>query len=334
MTKRGAIVLAGGSARRFQTQHQPWQDKALAEFEEKPLLVHVIQNLQSAVGEVAVSVNGKERENQYRKVLEKYGLNAKFVVDEKTSVVSGPVVAILSGLHALNVDYCLTVPVDMPFLKPQLADYLLDATEGSDVAVPMWPDGTVETLLMALKRQSGLEISETLCALGKSRADSIIRGASKLQLISPLQEIKMLDPKLISFVNINRQEDLTKLDTRSIQGLVKENISLASGELPISDLRLLRVGQTLLKAGKTSEAQATLVTCTKDFEAKSLNFWAGVSAEKLAEVAPNSSSAKNQEYLRAAKNYQSEAKKYAEKGCRLLAERALADRAWCESKVA
>lgn len=293
-----------------------------------------MQNLQSAVGEVVVSVNGKERENEYRRVLEKFGLNAKFVVDEKASGLRGPVVAILSGLHALDVDYCLTVPVDMPFLKPQVADYLVGAAEEFDVAVPMWPDGTVETLLMALNHKNGLGITETLCAIGKSRADSIIRGATKLHLISPLQEIKTLDPTFRSFVNVNRQEDLTKLETRSAQGMVKENIKLTNGELPISDLKLLRDGQRMQGEGKVSEAQEVFAACTNSFESRNLHFWAGMSAEKLAEATMHQSATNNRSFLRAAKNYHAEAKTYQEKGCRLLAERALADRAWCESKVA
>jgi len=36
-------------------------------------------------------------------------------------------------------------------------------------------------------------------------------------------------------------------------------------------------------------------------------------------------------FLRAANNYRLEAEAYEEKGCQLLAERGLADKAWCES---
>ncbi len=35
MTKRAALILAGGKARRFQVKQEEWQDKALAELEEK-----------------------------------------------------------------------------------------------------------------------------------------------------------------------------------------------------------------------------------------------------------------------------------------------------------
>ena len=40
MAGRGALVLAGGRARRFQVRGEPWMDKALAPLGGKPLLIH------------------------------------------------------------------------------------------------------------------------------------------------------------------------------------------------------------------------------------------------------------------------------------------------------
>ena len=79
----------------------------------------------------------------------------------------------MSGLKAVQADFCLTLPCDMPFLKPAVADYLFGEAEGFEVAVPMWPNGRLETLLMVLERQSGLEITETLCKLNRPRSDDI-----------------------------------------------------------------------------------------------------------------------------------------------------------------
>ena len=334
MTTYAAIVLAGGIAQRFQTKNQPWQDKALVEFEGKPLLIHVIQNLLPVTKEIVVSVNDTERKAKYLQVLESHGLNAKFVVDQKSNSISGPVVAIMSGLDALSADYCLTVPVDMPFLKPQVANFMLKAAEGFDLAVPMWPDGTTETLLMALEQKSGLEITKTLFALNKSRADSMFRAASTVLLISPLKEITALDPKFSSFININQKEDLTKLKTRNTEGSVKYNIALAN-EMHWSDLRRLRNGQKMLNENNIKEAQTIFAKCTESFEAQKNHFWAAISAEKLAQTTPNQTETEysNQSLHRAAKNYQAEAKIYQEEGCRQLATQALADKEWCESKI-
>ena len=88
----------------------------------------------------------------------------------------------MSGLKAVEADFCLTLPCDMPFLKPAVADYLFGEAEGFEVAVPMWPNGRLETLLMVLERQSGLEITDALCKLNRPRSDDVARGASKILL--------------------------------------------------------------------------------------------------------------------------------------------------------
>ena len=198
----------------------------------------------------------------------------------------------------------------------------------------MWPDGTLETLVMTLDRKICLEIAKTLCAFNKSRTDSIIRGASKLHLVSPLKEIKTLDPGLISFININSQQDLTQPKTRSIEGKITENLRFNKGDLKSSDLQRLRDGLRFITKGNLAEAQTVFASCADNFEAQNSHFWAGVSIEKLAEAMQKQSTAKTKDaYLQAANHYLSEAKVYEEKGCKLLADRALADKAWCEKRV-
>jgi molybdopterin-guanine dinucleotide biosynthesis protein A len=195
MVTRAALVLSGGNAKRFQIDGQPWQDKALAQVDGKPLLLHVIDNIKNTVDKIVVCINDPQRISIYKDLLEEYGLySVDFVVDQKSSHFRGPLLAITSGLAAVDSDYCLVIPTDMPFLNPKVANYLFEACVDYDVAVPMWPDGTVETLLMTLERTSCLEITQTLLAFNKPNADTIIRAAASLHLVSPLKEISAIDP--------------------------------------------------------------------------------------------------------------------------------------------
>ena len=193
MVKRAALILAGGKARRFQSEGEDWQDKALAELVGKPLLIHAIQNVQGIVDEVAVCVNDEERKAKYEQILKKTALTSvKIVVDEKINHISGPNVAIASGLKAVQAYFCLTLPCDMPFLQPKVAEYMFSQSEEFEVVVPMWPNGRLETLMMVLERPTALEIVETLCLLKRPRSDDIPRGASKILLVSPVNHIKTL----------------------------------------------------------------------------------------------------------------------------------------------
>jgi len=266
------------------------------------------------------------------------------VVDEKTCHISGPNVAIMSGLKAVQADSCLTLPCDMPFLKPSVADYMFNEAADFDLAVPMWPNGRLETLLMVLKADIGLEITETLCRLKRPRSDDIPRGTSKILFVSPMDNIKTLDLNLRSFVNINSKEDLNRLQTRRAHGPVTKNLPLNLGVVSISDLQLLGEGAKMAEEDELSKAQETFASCAGNFEFSDSYFWAAVSAEnqgdsllKLSLQEPEKATATEldfegkEAFLRGANNYRVEAEMYEEKLCRLLAERALADKAWCES---
>ena len=289
MAKRAALILAGGKARRFQTIDAIWRDKALAELNGKPLLIHAIENVRDIVDEIVVCVNDEERKAKYTKTLDQHAIkNVRIVVDEKISHISGPNVAIMSGLKAVQSDYCLTLPCDMPFLQPKVAEYMFNEAEEFEVVVPMWPNGRLETLIMVLERQSSLEITDTLCQLKRPRSDDIPRGASKTLLVSPVNQIKALDPELKSFININSKEDLTRLQTRRSYGPVKENVQLNMGVFSVSDLQLLREGAKLLQENKLSEAQKTFATCASNLEACDSFFWSGVAEENQGEALFNS----------------------------------------------
>ena len=345
MTKRAALILAGGKARRFQDKGgRRWEDKALATLSGKPLLIHAIKNVEGIVGEILVSVNDKQRALGYSEILKEHELGAvQVVVDEKTEI-SGPTVAIMSGLRRADADYCLTLPCDMPFLQPKVADYLFKQAAEYEVVTPMWPNGRLETLLTVLERKTGLEITETLCMLKHPRSDDIQRGASKTLLVSTVNDLKTLDPELKSFININSKEDLKLLQTRRAHGPVKENVRLNLGSFPIADLEHSKQAAEMIQHGKLSEGQSIFSSCATKFESEEAFFWAGVNGENLGETLLKLSAKQNEQkaaaeldfegkeaFVRAANDYRLESERLEEYGCRLLAERGLADKAWCES---
>jgi molybdenum cofactor guanylyltransferase len=344
MTKRTAIILAGGKAKRFQTTQDKWQDKALAELNGKPLLFYAIENIQEVVEEIIVAVNENEsRISQYHNVLEKYHfVNARIVADLKIKNLSGPLIAILTGLKSANADYCITIPCDVPMLNRNVAEYLFNEINGSLVSVPMWPNGRLETLLMVLERKNTLEIANVLCQLGRSHPDDIIRGSLKSLFVSPLGEIKVLDPELCSFVNINCQEDLSQLQPRQGQGQFVENVRLNLGFLTFDEIRRLVEASSKRDSSDFFEASKIFSECAVGFEKEDSVFWAALSREYEAKSLLSSFEKCSKHVLikdikeallKAAQNYGLEAKIYEENRCYLLAERARADKSWCESQV-
>ena len=344
MTKRAAIILAGGKGKRFQTAQGTWQDKALAELDGKPLLVHALENVQDLVEEIVVVVNENEsRISQYHDILEKFHVSkARIVTDVKCKNLSGPLVAILTGLKSANADYCITVPCDMPLLSPKVAEYMFSEINDAHVAVPMWPNGRLETLLMVLERKSTLEIANALCKLGRSHPDDIIRGSSKTLFVSPLYQIKVLDPELCSFVNINSQEDLSRLQPRQGQGSDPENLRLNLGALPADLILHLADASSSWDSSDFLDTAKIFSDSAVRFEREELFFWAAVSREYEAKsllnlleqhAEPELTKKINEALLKAAQNYGAEANIYGDNRCYWLAERAKSDKSWCEMKV-
>jgi len=344
LSRRAALILAGGKGRRFQNKGEKWEDKALANLNGRPLLVQALENVQIIVDEVALCVSDKKRGKKYSKILEPVAEKPlKVIVDEKTEI-SGPTVAIMSGLKKVNADYCLTLPCDMPFLQPKVADYLFSQAECHEIVTPMWPNGRIETLLNVLDRQKGLEITETLCDLRRPRSDDIQRGTGKILLASTVAEIKTLDPELRSFININSKEDLRHPRTRSLQGPVKENLSLNFEPASTSRLVSLREATEAFRGNINSLAAKAFGECARYFEESGSRFWTAVSWEnqgeaflalskqqRTADAVGKLDSEAKEAFVRAANYYRLEAEMHLENCCTLLAERAFSDKAWCES---
>lgn len=342
MTKRATLILAGGKGSRFQTQNGGWLDKALALLEGKPLLIHVVENIQQISDETLVVVNDKRRKDVYNELLKKHGVSkVKITTDVKCKTSGGPLIAILTGLKASKSDFCLTIPSDMPLLNPKVAEYMFKELDGSFVAVPMWPDGKLETLLTVLHRKNCLKIAEALCQLGRERPDDIIRGALKDLFVAPLGKIKKLDPELKSFVNINRLQDLSQLIPRQSQGTNVEDLRLNLGEFPEREIEHLSA-LTEAENTKYRETPKMLADTAEVLEKKSLFFWAALSREYEGKFLLNRQKIDkdliiNKEvkdaFLRAAKNYGAESEIYRQNHCFRLAERSKSDQAWCEMQV-
>ncbi len=347
MTKRAGIVLAGGKAERFQENNGTWQDKALAELSGKPLIVHAVENLRKVVDEIVICVNDGARKAQYTSVLAKNGINnVRLLVDEKIDHLGGPLVAIYTGLKAVEAEFCITLPGDMPMVQPAVIEYMFGELKDSRVVVPVCPNGRLETLVMVLERGSALEIASTLCQLKRPRSDDIIRGALKVLFVSTVGEIMALDPELKSFVNINSREDLARLQPRCVDGPVTQNIRLNLGSLPLAELEHLREASVLCQEGKFVEASRVFSSCADHFEGKELFFWAALSRENegksllsgfknqlKSELFSEHVVAGRKALLEAAKNYGFEAEVHESCGCVFLSERARSDKLWCESRA-
>ena len=347
MAKRAAIILSGGKSGRFQNSQGMWQDKALVELLGKPLLIHAVKNVCDVVEEVVVCVNNEQRRAQYSEVLKKHDVrNVRLLVDEQTDCSGGPIVGILTGLMSTKSDVCLTLPSDMPLMQPKVIEHMFNLAKDALVVVPMWPNGRLETLNMVLKKPSALEIAKTLCQLRRPRSDDIIRGALNVLLVSIISELKAFDPELKSFININSQADLVRLQPRQAQGPVTESLRLNLGDLPMPELQRLQNAAALFNENEFLEAAKGFSSLATRLETEDSFFWAAISRENEGKSLLSSSKQQSRRelateqtlrgkeaLLKAASYYSLEAKMYEKARAMFLAERARSNKEWCESSI-
>lgn len=347
MNKRAGIILSGGRSQRFQGPKKEQQDKALVKLLGKPLLIHSIENIRRVVDDIVICVNSKKRKTEYSEVLKKYNIkDVRLLIDEKCNQLRGPILGILTGLLSVNAEYCFTLPSDMPLLKPIVIDYMFNSITDTRLVVPMWPNGRLETLTMAIKKSEVQEIVKTLCQLKRSRSDDIIRGALNVLLISIFRDIRAFDHKLKSFTNINSQADLSQLQPRQSSGPITESLRFNLGELPISQLLNLQTASAKFNQDKICEASETFSSIAVQLEEKESFFWAALSRENEGKSLVSLSQQQTDQKLfkdylfkgkealfKAANLYESEAKIYEKFHAIFLAERARANKEWCELRA-
>lgn len=112
----GAVVLAGGRARRF-----GGQDKGLIRLQGRPLAAWVIDRLRPQVDAIVLSANRHFAE---------YGALGCPVVRDAIPGHAGPLAGIHATITVMGNEWVLTSPCDTPFLPLDLASRLLDAALG------------------------------------------------------------------------------------------------------------------------------------------------------------------------------------------------------------
>ena len=191
-----SIVLAGGQSRRF------GRDKALEPIAGEPMIRRVIRRSAEGVvaHEVIVVVSSLERAA---------GLplcpTHRIVAD--LSPGCGPLGGIYTGLLTARTEWGLVTACDMPFLSATLLRHMSMIRVNVDVVVPAL-DGRPEPTHALYSRRCLPAIKERL-RVGELKISGFFDCVRVRYVLE--DEIRRFDPGLMSFLNVNRQEDLARV---------------------------------------------------------------------------------------------------------------------------
>ncbi len=187
-----SIVLAGGAGMRL------GKNKPLEVVGGRTLLQRVIDSLDPISDSILV-VTGQ---GQPFPPVEAKGARMAFASDIYPG--KGALGGIYTGLSISESSHSLVVAADMPFLKPGLLSYLMDAAAGFDVVMPRM-QGLIHPLHAVYSRACLPAIREEL-EKGRLQIRSILPRV-RVRYVEEAQ-IDSIDPDHLSFFNVNTPDDL------------------------------------------------------------------------------------------------------------------------------
>lgn len=200
------IVLAGGESRRM------GRSKAWIQLDGSFFIVRVIEALRRVCDEILIVANDP---------LEFAALGASVVPDEFPG--TGSLGGLYSGLNAARNDLGIAVACDMPFLKPEVLEFLISLSPGFDTIVPSVrderkPDNPFKSgetarkknlhPLHAVYRKTCLEPMREAVEKNDLRMISFY-GAVRVRTVEQT-ELEPFDPDFLSFWNVNTPQELQR----------------------------------------------------------------------------------------------------------------------------
>jgi molybdopterin-guanine dinucleotide biosynthesis protein A len=191
------VILAGGENRRIPAL------KGFLSVEGKAIIERSIETLTGILGRTVISTN----------IPEKYFcFGLPLIGDIKRE--KGPIIGILSALAATGEDSVFVVACDMPFVSGKLVRYMVESFEGQmtgdahvDAVIPVF-EGKTEPLFGVYTR-GVMKPIEGMIHNGRKGLIAMLEDL-RVNYITD-EEVRAMDPKGASFVNINTMEDYERI---------------------------------------------------------------------------------------------------------------------------
>lgn len=200
MYEATGVILAGGKSRRMGS------DKTFLEVGQAGMIQLVAAELQKVFNEILIA-GGREETGRR--------LGLKVIADLIPG--GGPLSGIHAALKTSAHDKCLVVPCDMPFLKAELAAYMVSQAQGYEVAVPT--DGVYYQPLFAVYDKSCIQVIEQALQAGRYKVVDFYPQV-RVNYVNETLLRKLADTER-AFFNVNTPTELHQ--ARVMAGITEKN---------------------------------------------------------------------------------------------------------------
>jgi molybdopterin-guanine dinucleotide biosynthesis protein A len=192
------IILAGGSGRRMGA------NKPLEKLGSRSMLGQVVTTALSISTDVVVVAGNPAQERSYRNEIPDHVALVHDKIQQK-----GPLIGLYTGLEKVNSEYAALLPCDSPFVKKEVLLFLHRMAKDGDGAVPVWSNGRIEPLHSIFRVESARRAAVEVLKAEMDTVREMIQQMDRIRFVS-IDEIRELDPNLLTFFNVNTHEDLEK----------------------------------------------------------------------------------------------------------------------------
>jgi molybdopterin-guanine dinucleotide biosynthesis protein A len=204
-------ILIGGKSTRFGT------DKGLYLFDGKPLISYLLDTLCNGTYDIFIIAHSHQQVQNYIDNIDIKKINA-FILDDKKLVPNLKLHAPLLGLYsaykelsALGYKRTFTLSCDTPLIRYEVLKFIIDQSKGFDCCIPRWNNGYIEPLLSIYPTKSAYYRAKRKILRKEFQLTSFADNQWKINYLSIENLIKPIDEDLVSFININTQDDLKAL---------------------------------------------------------------------------------------------------------------------------
>ena len=193
---RSAVILVGGEARRANGQ-----EKYFFTYEGKTFIERLIESLSQVVDEIILVARDPEQCKRFNKIN-----GVRCITDIRTG--RGPIGGLHAGSLAARGEVLFVSACDMPCVDPKVIAHLFNRIDKHDAVIPSWNPEMLEPLHAVYRRTALIGYLENHASLSLG---SMVRDLDTLYV--PIEEIRAIDRELLTFTNINKIEDLERINT-------------------------------------------------------------------------------------------------------------------------
>ena len=192
---RSAIILVGGEARRANGQ-----EKYFFRYQGKTFIERLTDSLKEVTDEIIIVARNEDQCRRFDPLRD-----VRCITDIRQGI--GPIGGLHAGALAAKGSLLFVSACDMPCIETAVVAHLFDVIGDSDAAIPSWNPDMLEPLHAVYRKHVLLRYLESHESYSLR---PMIRSLNTTYV--PVEELRQFDPKLRTFTNINKPEELDRIN--------------------------------------------------------------------------------------------------------------------------